>query len=150
MSRKMVHSYQNTEPQLTITISLRGLGIHRARLTTQPLESKSGNNEGYSTHKRDGSDQWPRTRGQTNFNEDWGVQHKIQGDLRKLEEAIKQGTAIVVSNGSFQDQHGAVAWTNKVLLNNTVWSDMAKHPELHRTKAPTGVNYLDCGASYAH
>jgi len=39
----------------------------------------------------------------------WGIQHNIHGSREQLAEAICQGIAIAVSNGSFQDQQGAAA-----------------------------------------
>jgi len=47
------------------------------------------------------------------FCTEWGVTQEIQGDLAQLEAAIKTGIAIVVSDGSLQDQNGSAAWTIK-------------------------------------
>jgi len=38
---------------------------------------------------------------------------KLEGDIVVLIDAIKQGIAVAVSDGSFQDQRGAAAWTIK-------------------------------------
>jgi len=42
---------------------------------------------------------------------DWGITNVQQGDLTQLEEAIKKGVAVAVSDGSFQDSKGSAAWT---------------------------------------
>ncbi len=38
---------------------------------------------------------------------------ELEGDIGVLIDAIKQGIAVAVSDGSFQDQWGATAWTIK-------------------------------------
>jgi len=58
-------------------------------------------------------DEQPEEPRSTKFNSNWGVKQEIQGNPQILEEAIIQGTAIMVSNGSFQDQYGSAAWTIK-------------------------------------
>jgi len=41
----------------------------------------------------------------------WDVQLDTQGNEQVLVKAIMSGIAVAVSNGSFQDQAGAVVWT---------------------------------------
>jgi len=41
----------------------------------------------------------------------WGITMEIQGQEQIVVEAITNGYAVVVSNGSFQEQVGLVAWT---------------------------------------
>jgi len=43
----------------------------------------------------------------------WGIQLETQGQEQRVVEAIQQGTTVAVSDGSFQDQAGLVAWTIK-------------------------------------
>jgi len=48
----------------------------------------------------------------------WGIQHEIHGSMEQLAEAICKGTAIAISDGSFQDQQGVAAWTIKGYNNS--------------------------------
>jgi len=50
---------------------------------------------------------------QTNVEEEWGIQIQLEGNEEIIIEAIWHGTAIAVSDGSFQNQAGAAAWTIK-------------------------------------
>jgi len=43
----------------------------------------------------------------------WGIQLETHGQEQTVVEAIKQGQAVAVSNGSFQEQAGSAAWTIK-------------------------------------
>jgi len=52
----------------------------------------------------------PQNQDKDQLDMQWGIQHKIHGDMKKLEEAIRQGTAIAISDGSFQNQQGMAAW----------------------------------------
>jgi len=45
------------------------------------------------------------------FELDWGITNEQQGKLAQLEEAIKTGVVVAVSDGSFQDSKGSAAWT---------------------------------------
>ncbi len=40
----------------------------------------------------------------------WPCEINLEGQADILEEAIKQGTAVAVSDGSYQSDHGAAAW----------------------------------------
>jgi len=53
----------------------------------------------------------PMTMGDDQLMGQWGIQRNIHGSREQLVEAICQGIAVAVSNGSFQDQQGAAAWT---------------------------------------
>jgi len=45
------------------------------------------------------------------FDTGWGVSTACHGDMIQLANTIIKGQAVAVSNGSFQEQHGSVAWT---------------------------------------
>jgi len=47
----------------------------------------------------------------TQVEEEWGIQTRLEGNENILINAIQQGIALAVSDGSFQNQAGAAAWT---------------------------------------
>jgi len=49
----------------------------------------------------------------TKVEEEWGIQIKLEGQEEMVIEAIRQGIAVAVSDGSFQNQAGMAAWTIK-------------------------------------
>jgi len=69
----------------------------------------------------------PTSIGDDQLESQWSIQHEFQGSREHLVEAICTGIAIVVSDGSFQDQQGAAAWTLEGSDKN---NRPGKHPRL--------------------
>jgi len=112
----MAHLHANTREDKKLKVPQVTPNHTNQRHTQEPILCQSTSTRTDNNSTRNGRNRQEPNRGttlETRMMTDWGISIKIEGNKEELIEAIRQGMAIAVSNGSFQNQVGSVAWTIK-------------------------------------
>jgi len=81
------------------------------------------------------------------FETSWHCEYRVEGSAHALKQAILQGVAVAVSDGSYQMNAGAAAWTIEGHTVENRICGAGKCQEPIWTTVRIIANYLDYGVS---